>query len=258
MDIDRRIEALLAVIEAERANREAELEAERANRKAEIEAERASREAEIEAERANRKAEIEAERASREAELDKIGKLLNDSIAEARERQIEVDRRQIEADKRQEEADKRQAENQKQIIEIRQEMGGITKSNGEFAEEYFENVYCRDMTFAGMRFHEMIRRKRFENHERKDEFDIIMLNEKNTVIVETKYKARESDVDSVIKKAAAFRHWYPDYKDHKIYLCLACLRFEENIIGRARKKGIAIIRQLGDKTEVNDTNLKAY
>ena len=144
------------------------------------------------------------------------------------------------------------------IREIQKEVGGISNSNGEFAEEYFENVYCRNMSFAGMHFHEMIRRKRFEDRKRKDEFDIIMLNEKNAVIVETKYKAKESDINKVIKKASSFRYWYPEHKNHKIYLCLASLRFEDNIIGKARKKGVAIIQQLGGKTEVNDENLIAY
>ena len=155
-------------------------------------------------------------------------------------------------------ADKQKSENDKLFKEIKKEIGGIANSNGDFAEEYFENIFCRDLTFAGMHFHEIIRRKRLDDRKRKDEFDIIMLNEKNAVIVETKYKAHESDIDEVIEKAESFRYWYPEHKDHKIYLCLASLRFEDNIIGKARKKGIAIIQQLGDKTMVNDENLKAY
>ena len=150
------------------------------------------------------------------------------------------------------------ASTEKLFKEMRSEIGGISNSNGEFAEEYFENIYCRDLTFAGMHFHEILRRKRFDDRKRKDEFDIIMLNEKNAVIVETKYKAHESDIEEVIKKAESFRYWYPEHKDYKIYLCLASLRFEDNIIGKARKKGIAIIQQLGDKTVANDENLKAY
>jgi len=155
-------------------------------------------------------------------------------------------------------AEKRKSELDKRFKEVSEQIGGISNSNGDFAEEYFENIYFRDMTFAGMYFHEIIRRKRFDDRKRMDEFDIIMLNENNAVIVETKYKAKESDIDKVIKKAESFRYWYPEHKDHNIYLCLASLRFDDNIIGKARKKGIAIIQQLGDKTVVNDEHLKAY
>jgi hypothetical protein len=142
--------------------------------------------------------------------------------------------------------------------QLQKEIGGIANSNGEFAEEYFENIFCKDMTFAGMHFHDMIIRKRLDDRKRRDKFDIIMLNENNAVIVETKYKAHESDIEELIEKAESFRYWYPEHKDHNIYLCLASLRFEDNIIGKARKKGIAIIQQLGEKTVVNDENLKVY
>jgi predicted RNase H-like nuclease (RuvC/YqgF family) len=142
--------------------------------------------------------------------------------------------------------------------DLKKEIGGIANSNGEFAEKYFENVFCRNMTFAGMHFHDMIIRKRLDDRKRRDEFDIIMLNENNAVIVETKYKAHESDIEELIQKAESFRYWYPEHKDHNVYLCLASLRFEDNIIGKARKKGIAVCQQLGDKTVVNDENLKAY
>jgi hypothetical protein len=190
---------------------------------------------------------------------------------------IEADREQAKADREQAKADREammsnfaeavkmfkesqivSEKRDKLYAELKKEVGGISNSNGEFAEEYFENVYCHDMTFAGMQFHEIIRRKRFDDRKRKDEFDIIMLNESNSLIVETKYKAKESDIDALIKKADSFRYWYPEYKDHKVYLCLASLRFEDNIIGKARKKGIAILQQLGDKTVVNDEYLKAY
>jgi len=152
----------------------------------------------------------------------------------------------------------RRAENDKLFKEFKKEIGGIANSNGDFAEEYFENIFCRNKTFAGMQFHEIIRRKRFDDRKRKDEFDLIMINEKNALIIETKYKAKEDDIDAVIEKAESFRYWYPEHKDRNIYLGLASLRFEDNIIGKAQKKGIAIIQQLGDKTVVNDENLKAY
>jgi hypothetical protein len=152
----------------------------------------------------------------------------------------------------------RRADEKKRYDDIRKEIGGISKSNGEFAEEYFENIFYNSKTFAGMQFHEMLRRKRFDDRKRKDEFDLIMLNEQNAFIVETKYNSKEDDIDDIIRKAESFRYWFPEYKDHNVYLGFASLRFEDNIIGKARKRGIAVIQQLGDKTVVNEENLKAY
>jgi hypothetical protein len=197
-------------------------------------------------------------------------------LHELTKKQAETDRQLKETDRQLKETDRQIKENDRLLTEkqaetdrqlkntismfkdMKKELGGIANSNGEFAEEYFENIFCRDLTFADMHFHEIIRRKKFDDRKRKDEFDIIMLNEKNVVIVETKYKAHENDVDEVIGKAESFRYWYPEHKDYNVFLCLASLRFEDNIIGKARKKGIAIVQQLGDKTVVNDKNLRAY
>ena len=194
---------------------------------------------------------------------------LKESIIGLTEKQADTDRQLKETDQQLKETGQQLKEtdnllkrsiatNDKLAKELRKEIGGISNSNGEIAEEFFENVFLYDRAFAGMHFHDMIRRKRFDDRKRHDEFDIIMLNEENALIVETKYKAREEDIEEVVKKAEAFRYWYPEYKEHKIYLCLASLRFEDNIIGKARKQGIAIIQQAGDKTVVNEENLKAY
>ena len=188
-------------------------------------------------------------------QLKETDRQLKESITGLTEKQADTDRQLKETDNL---LKRSIATNDKLAKELRKEMGGISNSNGEIAEEFFENVFLYDRTFAGMHFHDMIRRKRFDDRKRHDEFDIIMLNEENALIVETKYKAREEDIEEVVKKAEAFRYWYPEYKEHKIYLCLASLRFEDNIIGKARKQGIAIIQQLGEKTVVNEENLKAY
>jgi len=143
---------------------------------------------------------------------------------------------------------------------IFKEVGGIANSNGEFAEEYFENAFEADKTFAGMHFDAMKTNLRVSNPKigREDEYDIVLYNNKNVAIIESKYKARESNIEDVIQKADSFRFWFPHYKKHKIYLGLAGLTIENGMIRKARKHGIAVIRQSGNKVIVNDKNLKVY
>ena len=184
--------------------------------------------------------------------------------AEIEKMKVEIEKMKAESEKMKAESEKMKAESEnikamrESINAMNESINGISKSNGNYAEEYFENAFAQNMTFAGIHFDEMLKRKRFINPTREDEFDIILLNKKNVAIIETKYKAREKYIDAVIKKAESFRYWYPNKKGHKIYLGLASFRFEDNIIDKAKKKGIAVIRQLGDKTVVNDENLKAY
>jgi hypothetical protein len=70
-------------LEADRAEREAELEARRAEREAKLETERAERQAKIEEDRAERQAQIEADRAEREARLESL-KAARDEAAQRR------------------------------------------------------------------------------------------------------------------------------------------------------------------------------
>ena len=231
--IDKKIEGLLESIK----------ELREAQRESQAEHDRRLKESQVEHDRLLKKSQAEHDR--RIADIERLFKESKDEYEMLfKESKAEDERRKAEYDK--------------QMEALRKEIGGISNSNGEFAEEYFENIYFKDRTFAGMHFHEILRRKKFDDRNRTDEFDIIMLNEQNVVIVETKYKAHESNIKDVIKKAEAFRYWFPEYNDYKIYLCLASLRFEDNIIGKARKNGIAVVQQLGDKTVVNDENLKAY
>ena len=156
------------------------------------------------------------------------------------------------------------AGSQKEILEIiknlSKDVGGIANSNGEFAEDYFENAFKAEPVFAGQHFSVMQKNLCVADPsiKRRDEFDIVLYNTNTIAIIEIKYKARESHVNDVIKKADAFRFWFPKYKNYKIYLGLACLSLEEKVIEKAEAKGVSIIRQCGGKTIVSDKNLKVY
>jgi len=142
------------------------------------------------------------------------------------------------------------------------ELNGISKSNGDFAEDYFINAFEQDkLIFAGMHFDYMkqdINVSNLKSGRRDEQYDIVLYNDESVVIIEIKYKACKNDIYDIIRKAETFRDWFPEYADHKIYLGLAGMSFLKNTVKNAENKGIAIIRQKGDKTIVNDKNLIAY
>jgi hypothetical protein len=55
-----------------------------------------------------------------------------------------------------------------------------------------------------------------------------------------------------------FRENFPYYANHQVYLGLATLAFEENVEQDCVEKGIAVIKQVGDKVIINDKHLKAF
>jgi hypothetical protein len=88
--------------------------------------------------------------------------------------------------------------------------------------------------------------------------DIVLFNGKSVCIVETKYKGRKDNLPKVIRKAETFRATYPDYAKHKIYLGLSALVFDDEIEQECIRKGIAIIKQVGDTVVINDKNIKVF
>ena len=90
------------------------------------------------------------------------------------------------------------------------------------------------------------------------QYDIVLYNDESIAIIEIKYKASKNDINDLIRKAGIFRDWFPEYSDYKIYLGIAGMSFLKNTVKNAEAKGIAVIRQRGGKTIVNDKNLKAY
>ena len=177
------------------------------------------------------------------------------SIYELREAQKETDRQMKETDRQMKETDR-------QITRISKEIGGITRSNGKMAEEMIANSLKKDMVFAGIRFDDMIRnqKKYSKKLDLKGEFDIVMYNCEIIAIIEAKYKVDELDVANLIdkKKVEKFRLLFPEYRDYKIMLAIGGGSFEGKAEEEAEKRGIGIIKVVGDKVEYYTEGIRVY
>ena len=203
-----------------------------------------------------------------QAETDKQ---LRQSQAETAKSQVETDRQfkqlqaetaklQAETDKQfkqlQAETAKSQAETGKQLRILTEQVTGISKSNGLFAEDYFHNSFkIDDLNFFGEHFDKVIRGKGTIVN---DEYDFVLINGKTAGIVEVKYKARKDDIEKALKKPDTFRINFPEYQNHKIYLAIAALSITETLENECKKQGLAVIKQNGDKIIVYDKNLKTF
>jgi len=134
-----------------------------------------------------------------------------------------------------------------------------------FAEELFFNTLSEKKEFAGVHFDDvrddfgyllkLPGGKRVE-----DQFDIVMLNDTSVAIIETKYKARKADVETLAeRKVKNFKILFPAYKDLNIYLGLGALAFDKDVIEKAREYGVGLLKQVGDTIEyATDWEVKAY
>jgi hypothetical protein len=154
-----------------------------------------------------------------------------------------------------------QAETDMQISRLEKLIGGVSNNHGSFAEEYFYNSLDRgEKILMGEKFDKLIRSKILvdENDKTKGELDIILINGKSIAIIEVKFRVRNKHVDKVMKKVKPFREQFPEYQNHKIYLGLASMVFDEDIEYKCKETGIAVIKQVGDNVIVHDENLKAF
>jgi hypothetical protein len=204
--------------------------------------------------------------AAQQAETDRIlresrtetERVLTEKLADLTEQQAETDR----ILKEKSAALDRQIEKvSKQIEKTDKMMGGMSNNNGLFAEEYFFNSIKKDgKTLFGEKFDRLIKAEIMEdeNNKTKGELDTLLINGTSAAIIEVKFRVREKSIEKVKQKVKRFRERFPEYRNHRLYLGLASLVFDEAVEEDCRLNGIAVIKQVGDKVVVYDENLKTF
>jgi len=147
---------------------------------------------------------------------------------------------------------------EKMIANTNKQIGGISRSNGEFCEEYFINSFKENPTFMGEKYERVIDYLRPDPVVINDEYDLVLRNGSTVVLIEMKYKASIEDVGKMFSKLHSYRANYPMFKDYKAYLALASFRFPAKVRQRANEEGVVLIEQRGDKIEVISEKIKAW
>ena len=241
-----------------RAEELAEYRRERARERAEFKQEnRELRESEEKANRELRESIKETDRQFRES-MEKSSRELKESMEkssrELKESIEETDRQLKESMKKTDE----------KILKVSEQLGGIGSSNGDVAEEYFQNAFEKNPTLNGEIFDKIdFNVKPLSlNGQTGNEYDIVMVNGKSVAIIEIKYNLKKNDMKEVLAKAfhklEKFKAFYPEYKNHKFYQGIASLSFSKSTEIILQKEGIAVIKQVGDKMVINSENLKIF
>jgi hypothetical protein len=146
------------------------------------------------------------------------------------------------------------------IKELAQQMGGISTSNGYFAENFFFNALNTSLTLGKIKFDEASRNLRHKRNGVEDEFDITMYNGKSVAIVEVKYCVEIKHLNALkSKKVENFKWLYPEYEGYDIYLGIAGMSIANNkVINEAKDLGIALLEAKGDFVHYDNDVMKAY
>jgi len=171
----------------------------------------------------------------------------------------ETAKQQEKTAKQQEETNRQMQETDRRMQELQKTMGSWGNNFGKITEEYFYNSFENGkQNFFGERFDEIEKNVKGIKKDFKDEYDILLINGKSIGIIEVKFKAHESDIPSILRKAETFRVNFSEYKNHKIYLGLATMSFYPELEQECINQGIAVIKQVGDTVVINDKHLKVF
>ncbi|GHV29623.1 hypothetical protein AGMMS4952_15580 [Spirochaetia bacterium] len=147
----------------------------------------------------------------------------------------------------------------RRIKEVTEQLGGMGNSNGAFAEDYFATAMSDKKMFAGLKFDDVEINLKGKSGAIKDEFDIVMYNGNAVAIIEVKYKAQTEDLEKMVtKKVSNFRTLFPYYADHKVYLGIGSMSFNEYVYAKAKELGIGMLKQNGDTIEADTSFVRAY
>ena len=151
------------------------------------------------------------------------------------------------------------AEHNRRMKNLDKTIGGMGRSNGMFAEEYFFNSFeNKNQTFFGERFDAIQKNVKSVVVGFNDEYDIMMVNGSAVGIIEVKYRAQKDVIPRIINKANTFRINFPQYQNHRIYLALATLVFDKSLEEDCKEAGIAIVKQVGETIVIDDGHLKVF
>ena len=89
------------------------------------------------------------------------------------------------------------------------------------------------------------------------EFDLIVINGKEVVVVEVKASLDPSDVDEFAKDIENFKIWWPEFKNKTVYGAMAFLiKSNRQAESLAQKKGFFVIEATGDVIIQNKKDFK--
>ncbi len=219
--------------------------------------------------------------ATKDISIENMLLVLNELTVKFQESEKRFEEREREREKRFEESEKRYQKSQQEWQEIKalfqetdkkfQETDKkINKVHGEFTSQWGKLVEAivrpsclrlfRARGIDVSRTHENTTIER--DGIKKAEYDAILANGSEVVIVEVKTKLRKKDVEYFTKKLGEVKTYMPEYANKKVYGAMAAISFDREADKEAIKKGLFLIKGSGegvvDIANSKDFKPKAY
>jgi hypothetical protein len=194
-------------------------------------------------------------------ELRELFKEGDKEIKELRELFKETDKKFKETDKRFKETDRRLDKRFRETDKKIKELSNLfTTQWGKLVEALVEPGAVNLFRERGIDVYYTARRIEVEDEKRRKiaEYDIVLVNDKEVVVIEVKTTVKKEDVDYFLEKLAKVReHLRSLVKDKKVYGAIAGINFEEGVDRYAYRSGLFVLKSEGGIIRIaNDPEFK--
>ena len=154
----------------------------------------------------------------------------------------------------QKETDVQLKETGRKLDKVAKMIGGVSKSQGDVAEDFFYNSFIKDNHLGELSFDDITKNMAKHRGKTQEEYDIFLTNGESIAIIEVKYKAHVDDIKKLTRKFDNFKKLFPIYKDYKLYGAMASFYFNQDTKDELLNAGYFIVERSGDliKTENSD------
>lgn len=159
--------------------------------------------------------------------------------AEEKRKQLEEERQ-----KREEEARREQKQWQKRIQKLE---NLFTTQWGKLVEALVEPGALDLFRKRGIKVRQSARRVEVEDDEGRviAEYDILLENDNEAVVIEVKTTVTKEDVDYLLEKLSHFKERSPRFRDYRVYGAIAGISFHEGLDWYAYKNGLFVLKSEG-------------
>ncbi len=183
-------------------------------------------------------------------------------MAELRALHAEIAAEQKKTDEQQKKTDEQMQKTDEQQKKTDLKVRELNTNWGRFVESLVEGDLVRLLNRRGIKVHRSACRVEAsypldDGTRRHREFDIVVANGEEVVVVEVKTTLRPDDVDRFVDTMRDVARYLPEYASSTVYGAVAYIRCESKTKEYADQQGLYVIRATGNSASiVNDENFK--
>lgn len=151
-------------------------------------------------------------------------------------------------------AEKSRIDFDRRMKELSRQLGGQANRLGEFVQEMVRPAVVRLFQERGLPVHQVLPNMKGLRDDGKlgIEVDLVVVNTETLIAVECKSKLTQDGVDEHLERLAAFKHYFPQLKNHTVLGAVAGMVIADEVRDYAHSKGLYVLAQSGDSVEIHN------